>query len=288
MSEVRLSAARGTVTAFRAFAGASGYGAGALSQAEARSVVRELYGESDRPALTALYALAMRDDPYLSARMRDTEFLPVIDAAIDAGELVFTAGSGLFSEQGGDQDSAAAILARALMDGRDEILFEGHRYRLAAESHATRLELSENYRLVEPNVAGDLVERMAARIPRTTDERARWGEAVLMVRDPSEGRGLSLLRYTPGGGGVVPDDDDDDTITPSQLRPTVEDKHWVQITVVYDDGTPFDGNCVVELPGGRTTEVPAEEGGTVHIDGLTAGTCKVQFPDLDAAAFKLA
>lgn len=107
-----------------------------------------------------------------------------------------------------------------------------------------------------------------------------------MVRDPSEGRSLSLLLYSPGGGTSDSPDDSDPAVTPSQLN--TPDTHWIEVAIVYDDGTPYDGNCVLTVPGGRSNSGPPGANGTVRMDGLTAGDCKLQLPDLDAAAFKLA
>jgi hypothetical protein len=264
---------------------------GVLSRADARSIVRELYGEPDRPTLIALYALALGVEPYMPERMRDADFLSVIDSAIESGQLVFSdqwaAERSRNSAQ--NEDSAATRLAAAIMDGHDEIVFEGQRYRLAAESTASPWESGEGYQLVAVEQAADVVERMAQKIPKTPEERTRWSEAVLMVRDPSVGRGLSLLRYAPGGGGAVDesDDDDDDPFTPSQLKPNIATEHWIEIAIVYDDGTPYAGNCKVALPDGRNTD-GAPSAGVVRVDGMTAaGTCKLQMPDLDGDAFKL-
>jgi hypothetical protein len=105
-----------------------------------------------------------------------------------------------------------------------------------------------------------------------------------MVLEPKPGRGLRLLRYTDSGGGVAAPSAEPAS-TPSQLRPKIAEDHWIEIEVVYEDGAPFDGNCVVELPGGRVTEGPPDEGGIIRIDGLTAGDCKLRIPDLDAETF---
>jgi len=287
VNEVRVVSARGTLVASRAFFRTTGV----LPRAEARSVVRELYGEPDRPTLIALYALALGVEPYMPERVRDAEFLTVIDSAIDSGQLVLTdewASDG--RSRGGPEleDSAAARVAKAVMDGHDEIVFEGRRYRIVAEGVASRWESREGYLLVDPTLAADLVERMAQKLAQTPDQRTRWAEAVMMVGDPSEGRGLSLLRHAPGGGAADDGDDDDDSVTPSQLKPKIADTHWIEIAIAYDDGTPFEGNCAVALPDGRHADGPPGDGGIVRVDGLTAGTCQVQLPDLDADSFKLA
>jgi hypothetical protein len=174
------------------------------------------------------------------------------------------------------------------MGARGAIAFEGQRYRLVDASIPMPRDPRDGYRLVGAALAANLVKRMADRIPTTAEERARWAEAASMALEPPEGRGLSLLRYDTLGSGTKADSPDEPAVTPSQLRPKIADEHWIEIEVVYDDGARFEGSCVVELPGGRTTEGPPGEGGRVRVDRLTAGDCKLSFPALDAGAFKSA
>ena len=73
-----------------------------------------------------------------------------------------------------------------------------------------------------------------------------------------------------------------DPAAPTQ-RETKRD--WIEIEIVYDDGTPYDGNCHVQLPSGAETDGAPDEDGVVRIDGLLPGSCRVSFPDLDASVW---
>lgn len=131
---------------------------------------------------------------------------------------------------------------------------------------------------------------MAERIPSTSPEKAQWAKLVELLEESKQGskdgKSWSLLRYTPAAAPRVAPSTEPAT-TPSQLHrrgpATVE--HWIELEIVYDDGTPYQGNCVVELPGGRTTEGPPGENGMVRLDGLASGNCQAWVPDLDAEVF---
>ena len=92
----------------------------------------------------------------------------------------------------------------------------------------------------------------------------------------------------PSAGVTAKQNSDGPASTPSQLRPKVAPQDWIEIEVLYEDGVAFPGNCVVELPGGRSTEGPPGDAGIIRMDGIDPGSCKLTFPELDAAAFKSA
>lgn len=220
--------------------------------------------------------------------MNDAEFVRVIASAIESGRIVFTSGrnSGHARpiESVHKASNAAARLAGAIMGPRGEFAFEGRRYRLVDEVGLRRQTGGDEYRLVSQDDVPALIKPMAEQIPNTPATRSRWGEVVPMVLGPPNGRGLRLLRYVPPKGSKTAASDGP-AITPSQLRSSVADTHWIEIEVVYEDGTPFEGNCAIELPGGRVTQGPPGEGGNIRIEGLQAGDCKLRFPGLDAAIF---
>jgi predicted component of type VI protein secretion system len=63
---------------------------------------------------------------------------------------------------------------------------------------------------------------------------------------------------------------------------------WIEIEVVFDDGTPFTGNCVVDLPSNLRTDGAPDDEGLIRIEGIDPGSCKVSFPDLDGAVWDVA
>ena len=61
---------------------------------------------------------------------------------------------------------------------------------------------------------------------------------------------------------------------------------WIEVQLIGEDDKPIPyQNYVVILPGGTTKSGTLDENGSVRIDGIPAGTCKVSFPDLDQDAW---
>ena len=56
---------------------------------------------------------------------------------------------------------------------------------------------------------------------------------------------------------------------------------WIELKIQFDDGAPYPGNCVIELPGGDRSEGPPDAEGVIRMERLDPGSCKVSFPDLD-------
>jgi hypothetical protein len=153
--------------------------------------------------------------------LKGHDLVRAIDAAIESGRIVLKDG------RGGGADRRASFVANAILGGAADLPFEGQRYRLADTSVSTPGALRNTYRAVGMVEAPDLVQRMALAIPKTTEARALWAEAVSMVVEPREGRGLRLLRYAPSGGASPRPDGP--AVTPSQLAPKVPDTHWVEV-----------------------------------------------------------
>jgi hypothetical protein len=75
-------------------------------------------------------------------------------------------------------------------------------------------------------------------------------------------------------------------MTPSQVRASLAQQDWFEIEIEYEDGSPFDGNAAIELPGGRRTDGPPDADGVVRVDGIDPGSCKVSFPSLDTDSWE--
>lgn len=73
-------------------------------------------------------------------------------------------------------------------------------------------------------------------------------------------------------------------MTPSQLAPKVAEQDWIELQLKWDDGSAYDGDFLLTLPGGRTTEGPPDEGGVVRVDNVDSGDCKLTFPGLSPDA----
>ena len=60
---------------------------------------------------------------------------------------------------------------------------------------------------------------------------------------------------------------------------TPKDLDWVELTVVDDNGDPYTGPYKLELPDGRVMSGQLNFGGTLRVDGIPSGSCKLTFPD---------
>ena len=69
-------------------------------------------------------------------------------------------------------------------------------------------------------------------------------------------------------------------------RRRAPEQTWIEVDVRFEDGTPFDGNVVIELPGGRKTEGAPDANGIIRIDGIDPGSCKLTITELDASAWQ--
>jgi hypothetical protein len=298
MNKVRVLSSSGAVTAnvvVGVGGGGSGGGSGghdqqALSRFDAQRVVQQLSQDDDRAGLLALYDLATGAEAHTPRGLKSGEMFSVVDSAVRSGRIVFTRGWDFGDLQGlvgrEQASSATAALARAVMvmAGRSDLPFEGQRYRLVDADVTSGTHAEDDFRPVAAAEAADLFKRMTDKIPITPEQRARWTEALALVTAPVKGHGLRLLRYTPARiSEIAPPAA---PAAPPRSRQDSAPSHWIELEIVYEDGTPFTGNCVVTLPNGKVTEGPPGEGGLLCLDGLTGGTCKVSFPELDAATFK--
>jgi len=264
----------------------------ALSPFDAQRVVQQLCWDADRTALLSLYDLATGAEAHTPAGMQSSHVVAVIESAARSGRIVFTKGWDFGDLQGlvgrDHALSPAAALARTIMSShmgvRDELAFEGQRYRLVDADITSSAHGGDDFHPVAASEAPALLKRMADSLSTTAEQRARWAEALAFATEPAKGRGIRLLRHIPARytqsielAAPAP---------PPRARAPAAPEHWIEVEIVYEYGTPFMGNCVLTLPGGKVTEGPPGEGGLLCMDGLTAGTCKLRFPELDAGAFQ--
>lgn len=280
--------ASGPITA--TLGSALGAAGNAIRPNEARAIVLQLERDEAWPALLALHELATGIEIHLESRAASERLVEGIEEALEAGRLSLYTGwgqlAGLVSGAGAHATSsgAAAELARSLVGGRGDVVLDGRQFRLVPASALRDTFIGEDYQPVPPDQARQLIEQTAARFTVRPEVRERWRRAAALLASGDDPDRLVLLRYVPPSSGIAPDDDAPAT-TPSQLKPAVATQYWIEIEMVYDDGTPFDGSAELKLPDGRTVDGSPDESGLVRVDGLTAdGDCKLTFPDLTAAA----
>ena len=67
--------------------------------------------------------------------------------------------------------------------------------------------------------------------------------------------------------------------------PTVvspDKKHWVEVSLVDQDGNPVaDANYEITVPGGSTITGTLNSKGAARVEGIDPGNCKITFPDYD-------
>jgi hypothetical protein len=69
--------------------------------------------------------------------------------------------------------------------------------------------------------------------------------------------------------------------------PVTEEKTWLEIELLDDDGNPVPGEPFsIKLPGGAIRLGRLDQDGRARIAGLDPGSCKVSFPNLDARTWK--
>jgi hypothetical protein len=124
--------------------------------------------------------------------------------------------------------------------------------------------------LGEPAANGGIQESRAL--------RARVGDAL------REGRLIAYRREEVVYAVPVQQIDD----KPRQVQKT-EQKTWVGIQLVDDDGNPVKFKKYrITLPDNSVTEGMLDENGFARVNGIDAGSCKVEFPDFDGASWAAA
>jgi hypothetical protein len=283
---VRFLAASGPFTA-RLGLSAPDRDGGAIPAHEARVIVLRLRGDQAWPALIALHGLIAADGIRMPSRRRPDRLTEDIAEAIERGRLRLYRGWGRASAPApapapdANVGSVAALVGE-LMGDAGHVLFQGRRYRLARASELSRDTAFDTYRPVPSPEARLLLGQMAARSTGRPDLRESWTQAAALISRGDGDDRLVLLRFVPTVG-VAPANQAP-AETPSQIRNALAPDDWIEIQLVYDDGTPFDGACQLQLPDGRTIDGTPDESGLVRVDGLSSsGDCKLTFPDIAAA-----
>jgi hypothetical protein len=101
-------------------------------------------------------------------------------------------------------------------------------------------------------------------------------------RPPLEPDGLVLLRRVVTNRVIRPNDIP--ILTPSQMVPR-EEKSWIEIELVDENGEPYSGDVELTLADGRKVRASSNAKGLLRLDGIAPGNCQVTLPDLDASSW---
>jgi hypothetical protein len=250
----------------------------ALTPFQSAALLEQVRRDGDRQALLVLHQVATGVELWAPGRVRDADLIAAIEAAVAGGNLLL-----LRESPGGDigarsVQSAENALIEAVVRGRRTLTFQDQRYFFApAESWSGRDGGSE-YMPMRAEAARDLVAGMEEAMARTPADHLAWQNLAAALTDPRSGRGILLLRYAPASSVPKPRAEAE-PVTPSQLAAKIAEQDWIELQLQWDDGTPFDGDFLLTLPGGRTTGGPPDEGGLVRVDSLESGACKLTYPD---------
>lgn len=280
MNKVEFFSRHGTVTAVRTFGAGGQRLSGGAPRFEIQCTLLDLRRDGNRATLVRLYELATGTDLYRPSRVADDALVAGIRRAIDAGRLLFVAGGGLSAgpSTGSEAAVSAADLAQGIMGQQAVFTFDGGRYRLVDAATAASYVQMGNYEHVPASETAALLALMVGRAPTTPAEQGLWAQVPSLMADPTGARGrLALLRYVPRAAPPPPDEAPPPTPPPP---PTIATQDWIEIQIVYDDGSPFADDCIVVLPGGRETEGPPDGQGMVRMDNIPSGSCMVRFPTL--------
>jgi hypothetical protein len=218
-------------------------------------------------------------------RLRDEELRDLVLRQIERGDLVAVSSDSVkvapedpvLSERRRLVDDIEAVLGKRELrvGGWTCLLVLGADLAgLADRKRFVALPSAEAARLLSAKQAGmladvyPLLER--ARALLATSERTPEASRFVLLRRVQVVAVPAPLGETPA--------------TPSQLLATVE-KTWIEIGAAFDDGTPYTGTIEVRLADGRVVSGTAGADGVFRLDGILPGSCKVRFPDLDAAAW---
>jgi hypothetical protein len=75
--------------------------------------------------------------------------------------------------------------------------------------------------------------------------------------------------------------------TPPPAVVSQNKKHWIEISMVDQEGNPVAGESyAITIPDGTIQTGSLNAKGRARIDGIDAGTCKITFPKLDKDCWK--
>lgn len=285
-----LTTSDGWVTPLAVWRATAGERARALAPLQSSRIPRDLRRNAGRHDLLVLYEVATGMRLQSPRDLKDDELVAAVESAMSNGRVLFIPGrdpehrTARHPLADGPRETDQDRLVKSVMGERSAMEFEGHRYHFVAADGSRRQVEQSGYRLMPETQARALVTRMATRIAKSPEERASWQQLAAELTDRRDGAGVLLTRYVPtprSNSGQT----DAPAVTPSRARPQVALRDWIEIGIEYKDGSPFDGNCLVELPDGRKTEGAPDEDGVVRVRGIDPGSCKVSFPTLDASAW---
>jgi hypothetical protein len=260
---------------------------GELSAREARWLFESCM--TDNPRSVRAFVMRTRLAESSAYRMTDDELRRWVIDRIEAGELVAMRAADAEAGGPGGEWRALRELVRKIEQFVKEGLFRagGRQYRLLVGADLVRLRNRDQFELATRKEAERALVEIAqeqntnpALVPLLHDAR---GKLSRDWRPPLDPDGLVLLRRKVTNRVIKPADVP--VLTPSQLNPR-EEKSWIEIELVDDDGEPVVGEIELTLPDGRKTRVSSNAKGLVRVDGISPGNCQLTIPEMDASGWE--
>jgi hypothetical protein len=129
--------------------------------------------------------------------------------------------------------------------------------------------------------AGDVLEELAARIVADGLQVVTCGDTYFSsLQTTVQTAAAASTQQT------TPLQDEEAAQAQQQNAPAADEKHWIEIELIGEDGKPVAGESYfVELPDGSSISGRTDGQGRARIDGVDPGTAKVSFPDMDKKGY---
>ena len=244
-------------------------------------------------AAVSMDGLAKRDIPALREFVARTRLAGIQVASLRDDELLARVRRGVRNQEltilcESDEDlvpegSSSAEQRRLVRDierkTRKRLAYSGRNYKLVADVDYPKLADRDSYEVVKYDEAARILDGIAKQggEPGLSDLLAKAkGKLTHNWRPPLMPDGLVLLRRSITPAVVTPSSAP--AMTPSQMAQLLKPKTWIELEVVYEDGTPYEGPNVVTYPGGGAHEKSLDGQGCWGLHEIDEGTYKFAIP----------
>ncbi|HMJ55492.1 MAG TPA: hypothetical protein VK540_25635 [Polyangiaceae bacterium] len=258
----------------------------ALSIAEARWWLETCVAENPRAVRDFVGSAQLgAPSPHL---LSDGELRQWIIDRIETGRLVAVHTQGLEGDGASGPWRALRDLVRRIAALAPGALFRagGRQYKVFVGIDLLKLADRDQYELATQKEAQRILGEISQASEASPVLLAILAEAREKLshdwRPPLEPDGLVLLRRKVTNRVIRPNDIP--VLTPSEMVPR-EEKSWIEIELLDEEGEPYAGDVELTLADGRKVRASSNAKGLVRLDGITAGSCQVSIPDLDASSW---
>jgi hypothetical protein len=129
----------------------------------------------------------------------------------------------------------------------------------------------------------DLLDQLASRIVHEGLQIVSCADGYLAAIQGTFTEAASQAAATQQPATTTPAQDEE----AAQAQPAADERHWIEIALVDDDGNPVPNEMyVIELPDGTQRTGVTDGDGKARVSGVDPGTAKVSFPNLDKSSYE--